>query len=211
MGEWEEITEKVVALKFAPANLWVEGRIVPMTDGLARRVSSEWWSHEALKPTFDPEPIDRHWDWSDVVIEQHGTVLRSRKLAMITAGDEAVQGAMLVSTDPCPSGLVGGDQCLFVELLFTAPWNRPALRTDGLEFYKGVGHHLLTHAAGLSRAAGFGGRLRLDGSPDFLWWYHARGLTYLDEPSVVHENVSYTSMELTPEAAAKLLAPPTRR
>ena len=43
--------------------------------------------------------IDRDWDWADLEIEGDGRILASQKLAVVT-GDGAVQGAMMISTDP---------------------------------------------------------------------------------------------------------------
>lgn len=95
---------------------------------------------------------------------------------------------------------------LFLELLFTAPRNRPDLRKDGKEFLKGVGLQLLIWAAHFSRTTGHGGRLRLDGSPGYLAWYQNRGLQILPLNPIVYQGVEYTPMELSEASANKLLA-----
>ena len=112
---------------------------------------------------------------------------------------------MMISIDSVPSILVAGKEALFVELLFTAPCNRPALRCDRKAFYLGVGTELLTYGAWLSRKNGHGGRLRLDGSPEFVNWYEKRGLQKLATKPMLFEGVSYTPMELSDAAARMLL------
>jgi hypothetical protein len=104
------------------------------------------------------------------------------------------------------SVLSRGDNALFVELLFTAPRNRPALRTDGREYLKGVGTESITWAAWFSRQNGCGGRLLLDGSPEYLRWYEKRGLQTLGLAPILYEGVTYTPMELSLAAADTLLS-----
>jgi hypothetical protein len=118
----------------------------------------------------------------------------------------AVQGAMLISREPVPSGLESGKEGLFIELLFTAPRNRPALRRDGKDLLRGVGIELLTWGAWFSACLGHAGRLLLDGSPEYIAWYEKRGLQKLPRNPIVFEDVSYAPMELTPAHAAKLLS-----
>jgi hypothetical protein len=98
-----------------------------------------------------------------------------------------------------------GQWWLFVELLFTAPRNRPQVRRDGLPWLRGVGMELLTWAAHLSRTKGYGGRLLLDGSPEFIEWYAKRGLQKLDCEPILYEGVSYVPMELSATSAKTLL------
>jgi hypothetical protein len=197
----------VTKLKFAPTNVYVEAKVVPLPATVIDTMLQGWWSSDALLPRFDPTPIDRHWRWKDERIERKGIELDAEMIGVVT-GDGLIQGAMQLSKQPYPSGIVSGAGSLLVELLFTAPWNRPQLRRDGLEYYKGVGLVLLAWAAITSRERGYGGRLRLDGSPDFLEWYERRGFLKLDEESVVWQDIIYTPMELPPGAARRLLNPP---
>ena len=111
----------------------------------------------------------------------------------------------MISTEPVPSQLRPGSDALFVELLFTAPRNRPTLRQDKSPFFVGVGTALLAWGANLSRDLGFGGRLLLDGSPDYIAWYEKRGLKKLKLKPIVFAGVWYTPMELSSEAADILL------
>jgi hypothetical protein len=110
---------------------------------------------EACWITSEPPPIDRHWIWTDMAIENEEIKLSDEKFAIMT-GDGAVQGAMMISAEPIPSRLSKRADALFLELLFTAPRNRAALRRDGQPYFVGVGTHLLAWAAWLSRDGGFG-------------------------------------------------------
>ncbi|MFI5380838.1 MAG: hypothetical protein ACHRHE_16185 [Tepidisphaerales bacterium] len=199
------VLPRTTQLLFAPTGQYVEAWIVRLTLHMVREhLHRVWWMDVCLKHDFPEQPIDRHWDWSKMNIEFHGRVLISQKVAIIT-GDGAVQGAMLVSTEAVDSALMHGEQALFVELLFTAPRNRPALRQDERPYWLGVGTELLTWAAWLSRETGCGGRLQLEGSPDYITWYKKRGLQSLDLEPTVFEGVEYTPMELAPERARDLL------
>jgi hypothetical protein len=196
---------KTTMLFFAPTGQYVEAQIAELTPELAeRRIHRDWWTDADLLDQFDPPPIDRHWNWNEMNIEHRGRTLPTEKVAIVTAG-QGVQGAMMISAEPVPSVLTPGAGALFVELLFTAPRNRPALRRDGNPFFLGVGIELVTWGAWLSREKGCDGRLLLDGSPEYLGWYEKRGLQKLDVKPIVFEGVSYTPMELPLRAAQRLL------
>jgi len=204
----EMIIEKKITLILHPGRP-VEARIVELTGQLIdTKMADAWWGDDSLKATFTSSPIDRRWNWSAREIEYEGRLLRSVKVAAVTGeGEEsAVQGAMMISTEPVPSVLEPGKACLFVELLFTAPRNRPDLRRDGQPFVIGDGSQLLSYGAWLSQENNLDGRLRLDGSPDFVGWYAKRGLQKLDTDPIVYEGVAYTPMELPAAAAQELLA-----
>jgi hypothetical protein len=201
------VQPRVVNLYFRPENADVLGELVTLTDELVEtRIHEMWWNHEDLKAHFDPPPpIDRYWQWSDIGIEYEGRLLTSEKVAILAGEGDPVQGAMLISSEPVPSLLDGGKQGLFLERLFTAPWNRPNLRRDGRQYLLGVGTELITWGAWLSREKGYGGRLLLDGSPDQVSWYLNRGLQILAVEPILYEGVQYTPMELPPRAAEQLL------
>ena len=159
---------KVTTLFFAPTGQYVEAKIVELTAEIAdQRIHLDWWADANLSSKLDPLPIDRHWNWNEMGIEYEGSPLAIQKVAIVT-GDQAAQGAMMISTDPVPSILAPGKHALFVELLFTAPRNRPALRRDAKPYFLGVGTELLTWGAWLSREKGCDGRLLLDGSPEYV-------------------------------------------
>ena len=206
------IREKTAILYFAPAGVYVEANIVPLTADIAEQTMRDWWKEPGLRIDPDQPPIDRYWDWRELAIEYGGQILTSEKFAIVT-GDGIVQGAMLLSTDAVESGLKTGAKTLFLELLFTAPRNRPELRIDHQPYFVGVGTELLRWAAELSRKLGCAGRVRLDASPDFVDWYERRGLQKVEANPILFEGTEYVPMELPAEAVHELLdAPsPTRR
>ena len=196
---------KITTLFFAPTSQYVQAQIVELTPDIAeRRIHRSWWTDDGLLEQFNPPPIDRLWNWNEMSIEYDGKPLEAEKIAIVT-GDQAVQGAMMISVDPVRSVLSPGASALFVELLFTAPRNRPSLRRDGNPFFLGVGTELLTWGAWLSREKGCEGRLLLDGSPEYVGWYQKRGLQKLGAKPIVFEEVPYVPMELLAQAAKRLL------
>jgi hypothetical protein len=201
------IKPRRVNLFLKPANCEIEAQIVSLTESMAdTKIKLGWWTDDCLDlAAADPLPIDRFWDWNQLEIERDGSFLRSEKVAIVAGDEERVEGAMMISTDPVESVLEPGRSGLFIELLFTAPRNRPRLRKDKCEFLLGVGLKLLCWGAWSSREAGFDGRLLLDGSAEFTQWYLNRGLIALDLPPIVYELNSYQPMELSPLAAKKLL------
>jgi len=194
-----------IELLLVTAQTYVEAAIVPLTAELAEEhIHRAWWNDDILKDHFDEPPIDLDWNWNEMGIECQGRSLAAEKFAVFSGG--TIQGAMLISTDPIGSVMEPGKTALFLELLFTAPRNRPKLRKDGKEFLKGVGLQMLIWATRLSREQGHGGRLLLDGSPDYVQWYQNRGLQILSINPIVYEGVSYTPMELPESSAKNLLA-----
>jgi hypothetical protein len=201
------IQSKDIRLYLAPEQAFVRGRIVSLTQDMAeKRIHREWWNDPSLREVLSPVPIDRHWHWNEMEIEIGNRLVASEKVAVVAGDRGQVQGAMMISTEPVPSLLDPGAGGLFIELLFTAPWNRPHLRKDGQEYLKGVGLQLLIWAAWLSSRNGHEGRLLLDGSPDFVTWYERRGLQRLPVNPNVFEGIAYRPMELPPASAQKLLA-----
>jgi hypothetical protein len=170
------VVPKITSLYFAPADQYVEAQIMRLTPEMAETgIHRSWWLDESLLEEFDSAPIDRYWNWNEMEIEYNGRLLDSVKAAILT-GDRAVQGAMMISTEPVSSLLTPTVGALFVELLFTAPRNRPKLRRDGRNHFLGVGTELLTWGVWLSREKGCEGRLLLDASPEYIGWYEKRGL-----------------------------------
>lgn len=200
------IDPKLTKLFHAPSKQYVEALIVWLTAEMVdKQISGDWWRDSALKSHFEIPPIDRHWNWNEMEIDYEGQILASEKYAIVAGENGAVQGAMMISSEPVKSILDPQKQGLFIELLFTAPRNRPALRRDGKPLLLGVGSQLLSFGASLSRSRGFEGRLLLDGSPEFLEWYKKRGLQPLGLDHIVFEGVNYAPMELPPDQALKLL------
>lgn len=191
-------------LLFVPADVFVNAQIVTLTpEMIAHGMGDRWWHDRSLVAVMNPPPIDRDWMWEDVEIMWEGQVLPSEKVAVVT-GDGYIQGAMLISSEPVKSELEDEQECLFVELLFTAPHNRPNLRVDRTRYFSGVGPELLRWGAGFCRKRGYAGRLRLDASPEFVEWYAKLGFKRLEVEPVIFESVQYTPMEL-PSASAQSL------
>jgi hypothetical protein len=203
------IHPRPVTLFFDPDKENVAGELVPLTrEMIEASIRQAWWKNEDLKRLFEPPPpidLDWHWKWHETVIDFEGRPLACERVAIVAGEGNPVQGAMMISREPVPSVLAPGEEALFVELLFTAPWNRPNLRQDGRPFLLGVGTELMTWAAWFSREQGYRGRLRLDGSPDQVVWYQRRGLQSLKLEPMLYENVRYTPMELPPDAAERLV------
>jgi hypothetical protein len=110
---------KRIELLYVPAQIAAEAHVVPLTRTLIRRrMGSSWWDDATIDPEAAGPEIDRQWDWSAEDMERDGRVLKSRKLAAMT-GDGAVQGAMLVSTEPVACEREPGEFALFVGLLLS--------------------------------------------------------------------------------------------
>ena len=195
---------KLIELLYVPAGVPVEAEVMPLTRTLIRRsMGAAWWRDPAVDPEMAEAEIDRHWDWSTLVLERGGAVIRSRKLCVRT-GDGAIQGAMMVSTTPVACEREVAD-ALLVELLFVAPRNRHWIRVDGQEQFRGIGVQLLRTAVELSLEAGLAGRLKLESSPDFVGWYEKRGLLRVPAQRIMHEGVQHTPMELSAERVSVLM------
>ena len=190
-----------------PSGRDVGARVVALTDAMIRRgMGSAWWDDPVVDPELAAKEIDQDWDWAELAIERGGRVLASRKLAVVTA-DGVVQGAAMCSTEPvaCARRPDRGRPAVFVELLFVSPANRPWVRRDGAERFRGIGLHMLRVAAMLSVGAGCAGRLKLDASPGFVGWYKKRGLLVVPGRRILHEGVHYTPMELSTDRVPILL------
>src|SRR5438309_722549 len=134
---------KRIPLLHAPTGQYVEAQIEGLTDAMIQQqIGAAWWSDPALNIEAISREIDRNWNWVDLEIEQEGKILTAVKLGVVT-GDRAVQGAMLVSTEPVECEHERGKQALFVEMLFAAPRNRWWVRLGKREQYRGVGLELL--------------------------------------------------------------------
>lgn len=90
---------------------------------------------------------------------------------------------------------------VYVDLVSTAPWNRPRLTAKPL--YGGVGVVLITEAILLSREEGFEGRVGLHSLPGAEMFYRNKfGMDCLG-PDPTYGGLPY--FELTPQHATKLL------
>jgi hypothetical protein len=109
---------------------------------------------------------DSHWEWKDKAIEAENT-LGEETYALEAAGQ--TQGLMLISVKFARLPTQRGRELVYVELVSTAPWNRPKLVTDPR--YKGVGIALLGTAITKSVELGFSGRIGLHSLQQSETWY----------------------------------------
>src|SRR5258706_8107138 len=196
---------KRIGLFHDPSATYVEAHVLELSDqSIKNEIGGEWWSDPGLDVRAALGEIDRNWNWLDLAIERGGVILNSLRLGIVT-GDGAVQGAMLVSSEPVECESEPGKLALFVEMLFSAPRNRKWVRLDRKDLYKGVGLALLRVAAELSIEAGCEGRLKLDASPGSITWYKNRGLLEVSAHRIVHEGVEYRPMELSATGVPMLL------
>jgi len=119
------------------------------------------------KPGFSSPAPDSHWDW----VAKAKDAISSMALetfALECAGH--TQGLMLVnSASFAKLNSQRGLDLVYVELLATAPWNRPTQSRAGI--YKGVGRVLIATAIRLSIEQGFGGRIGLHSLSTSQSWY----------------------------------------
>lgn len=113
---------------------------------------------------------DWHWEWADKAIEAQRIMGRDT-FAVECAGE--TQGLMLTDVGFGQNATQKGRELVYVELLATAPWNRPKLVPDPR--YKGVGRVLIGTAISLSVDLGFAGRIGLHSLPQSESWYRAAG------------------------------------
>lgn len=115
--------------------------------------------------TFNVE--DAHWQWPKKAADR-AKVLQWNSCA-VRCGSKT-QGLMFIDLlQRCRHPSQANDGLVYVDLLATAPWNRPRLVADPL--YRGVGLVLITEAILLSQDEGFKGRIGLHALPGSEDWY----------------------------------------
>ncbi len=119
---------------------------------------------------FDAQ--DSHWEWVEKAVEAERIMGRDT-YAVECAG--VTQGLMLINVGFGRLPDQRGKELIYIELLATAPWNRPKLTPDAR--YKGVGRVLVGTAISLSDDLGFGGCIGLHSLPQSEDWYRAGGFT----------------------------------
>ena len=119
------------------------------------------------KPLFPSPAPDSQWDW--VGKARHAASLMAYEtFALECDGD--TQGLMLVNlTSFARLDRQRGRDLVYVELLATAPWNRPTHSQGGK--YKGVGRILIGTAIRFSIEQGFNGRIGLHSLATSESWY----------------------------------------
>ena len=142
------VTRKTVAASVAyeitddHLQQWRETWVPAIRVHCATRLPGEW-------------PEDEHWEWDKHVEELRG-VLAFQTFALTCEGE--LQGLMLTSV-LAPSRLKLGIPMIYVELLSTAPWNRPEIESPPR--FRGVGKAMIKTAIKLSLAEGYKGRIGL--------------------------------------------------
>jgi hypothetical protein len=137
-----------------------EGRWRPMLEN--RRSEFESWAEAA-----EANAQDSHWKWVEKARDA-ACSLQYETFAIECVGE--TQGLMLV--DVTKFARVDGQQgreLAYIELLATAPWNRPKFVPTPR--YKGIGRVLLGTAITLSVELGFKGRIGLHSLPQSESWY----------------------------------------
>jgi hypothetical protein len=113
---------------------------------------------------------DVHWDW--VGKAQNEAVFESYAIEC----DDMTQALMLVATAPHFGRLESqrGLDLSYIELLASAPWNRP--KFSETPKYKGGGRILLATAISLSIELELKGRIGLHSLPESESWYDEQGM-----------------------------------
>lgn len=137
----------------------------PMLEEARRQVAS--WDEAA-----QVDAQDSHWEWVDKAVEAERIMGRDT-FAVECSG--VTQGLMLVDVDYGRLPDQQGKELVYIELLATAPWNRPKLHRNAR--YKGVGRVLVGTAISVSFDLGFGGRVGLHSLPQSESWYRTAGFT----------------------------------
>ena len=115
----------------------------------------------------DANVQDSHWDWIEKA-KKATQSLASETFAIECNG--STQGLMLVDTTKFARlEDQRGKEIVYVELVATAPWNRPQLVPEPQ--YKGVGRVLIGTAISLSVDLEFKGRVGLHSLPQSETWY----------------------------------------
>lgn len=133
----------------------------PMLEG--RRAEFESWEAAA-----EGDAQDSHWQWAEKAVDA-STSMADETYAVECAGE--TQGLMLVTSAAFARLEVQrGREIVYIELLATAPWNRPRVVKKEAR-YKGVGRVLVAEAINLSYQLEFNGRLGLHSLPQSQSWY----------------------------------------
>jgi hypothetical protein len=129
----------------------------------SRRAEFESWGAAA-----EGDAQDSHWQWAEKAVDA-STSMADETYAVECAGE--TQGLMLVTSAAFARLEVQrGREIVYIELLATAPWNRPRVVKKEAR-YKGVGRVLVAEAISLSYQLEFNGRLGLHSLPQSQSWY----------------------------------------
>lgn len=145
---------------------------------------------------------DCGWQWPRKFQLRKG-VLEWGSLALRCGGKtQGLAFLNLVRRARLPSQL--NQHLIYIDLLATAPWNRPRLSPQPI--YRGVGTVLVTEVILLSQEEGFEGRVGLHSLPGSESVYRDKFGMDCRGPDAQYDNLLY--FELTPQQAKKLLTSP---
>ena len=144
---------------------------------------------------------DAHWEWPAKLHKRAG-ILQWASYAVRCGG--RTQGLMFLDMLPkCRHASQANKHMVYVDLVSTAPWNRPVLAQQPL--YRGVGFVLITEAILHSQAEGFDGRIGLHSLPRAEKFYRDQlGMEPLG-PDSQHHDLHY--FEMTSANADAFLRP----
>lgn len=138
-----------------------------------------------------------HWSWRNKVEERNEREWRSFALVC----EEETQGLMLAKLRvSCRLEENNGQELIYIDLVATAPWNRPAF--VDVPRYKGVGSMMIKAAIELSNEEGYNGRIGLHSLNSATGFYKRCGMVTIG-PDSNYGNLPY--YEMTVESAQKFL------
>ncbi|HEX8980818.1 MAG TPA: hypothetical protein VF811_14010 [Parasulfuritortus sp.] len=150
------------------------------------RISGEYTSAGCRRHNVE----DAHWEWPAKMIDRAGQ-LQWNSYAVRCGGK--TQGLMFINLlQRCRHPNQANEHMVYIDLVSTAPWNRPRLVLEPT--YKGVGLVLITEAILQSRDEGFGGRIGLHALPGSETVYRDKLRMELLGPDPNYQNLNYFEM-----------------
>lgn len=133
---------------------------------------------------------DAYWKWPEKMIDRAGQ-LQWNSYALRCGGK--TQGLMFVNLlRRCRHPSQTNEHLVYIDLVSTAPWNRPRLAPNPM--YRGVGLVLITEAILQSRDEDFGGRIGLHALPGSEAFYRDKLRMELIGPDPDYQDLLYFEM-----------------
>lgn len=143
---------------------------------------------------------DAHWKWPEKTIHR-ARQLQWNSFAIRCGGK--TQGLMFVDLlRRCRHASQVNEHMIYIDLVSTAPWNRPRLVSNPL--YRGVGFVLITEAILHSQDESFGGRIGLHALPGSEPWYRDKLQMESLGPDPAYQDLHY--FEMTKDQATVFLS-----
>lgn len=143
---------------------------------------------------------DAHWEWPAKSKDRSGQLQWNSFAIRCNGSTQGLMFVNLVYTCRLDSQL--NKHMVYVDLLSTAPWNRPRLSPQPL--YRGVGGALISEAIRLSEAEEWGGRIGLHALPGAEQFYRDDWKMVSLGPDPNYSNLHY--FEMTTERATEFLS-----